>query len=180
MSTASLIDISNIEQVLYRYCRSMDRMDKQLTLSCFMPDADMSYGILYRGNPVGFVEWLWPVHAAMVNHSHMIGNVLVESVDGTLVSEAYVQVTLRSSDESGQFDVVSKGRYLDSWNVKDGEYRIEQRMYVSDLSTIVPVAERSLGAVLHPNALQNKQPAGSRDERDPSYTLFAHGSPFSQ
>jgi len=178
MSSASVVDISGIEQVLYRYCRSMDRMDKQLTLSCFMPEADMSYGILYRGKPAGFVEWLWPVHAAMVNHSHMIGNVLVELVDGVLVSEAYVQVTLRSNDESGQFDIVSKGRYLDSWSVNNGEYRIAQRMYVSDLSTVVPVAERSLGAVLHPNALQNKQPAGSRDEHDPSYTLFVHGSPF--
>lgn len=178
MSSASVVDISSIEQVLYRYCRSMDRMDKQLTLSCFMPDADMSYGILYRGNPAGFVEWLWPVHAAMVNHSHMIGNVLVESVGGELASEAYVQVTLRSSDENGQFDIVSKGRYLDSWSVTNGEYRIAQRMYVSDLSTVVPVAERSLGGVLHPNALQNKQPAGARNEHDPSYTLFVHGSPF--
>jgi hypothetical protein len=178
VSSASVVDTSGIEQVLYRYCRSMDRMDKQLTLSCFMPDADMSYGILYRGKPAGFVEWLWPVHAAMVNHSHMIGNVLVESVDGVLVSEAYVQVTLRSSDENGQFDIVSKGRYLDSWNAKNGVYRISERMYVSDLSTVVPVTERSLGAVLHPNALQNKQPAGTRNEHDPSYTLFVHGSPF--
>jgi hypothetical protein len=178
MSSASVVDISGIEQVLYRYCRSMDRMDKQLTLSCFKPDADMSYGILYRGKPAGFVEWLWPVHAAMVNHSHMIGNVLVELVDGVLVSEAYVQVTLRSSDDQGQFDIVSKGRYLDSWHAENGVYRIAQRMYVSDLSTVVPVAERSLGAVLHPNALENKQPAGARNEHDPSYTLFVHGSPF--
>ena len=171
-------DSIDIQQVLHRYCRSMDRMDAELALSCFEPDADLSYGSLYRGTPSGFVEWLWPVHAAMIGHSHAVSNILIsENSDGTCASETYVQVTLRAQDDEGKFDLVSKGRYLDRWKKRDNVWRICERMYVSDLSTVIPVGERSLSGVLKPNASQNRQPSAARNTTDPSYAMFAGGSP---
>ena len=168
----------DIQQVIYRYCRSMDRMDEQLTLSCFEPEADLSYGSLFHGTPQGFVEWLWPVHAAMTGHSHMVSNILFNAIDdGTYATETYVQVTLRSHDDEGIFDLVSKGRYLDRWKNRDNTWRIFERMYVSDLSTVIPVGERSLAGLLKPSAMDNRQPVATRNRTDPSYALFAGGSP---
>lgn len=168
------VRVTAIQQVLYRYCRAMDRMDAPLTLSCFEPDAGMSYGKLYQGDPAGFVAWLWPVHAAMVGHTHMLSNVLV-GPDGDdpqrAVSEAYVTVTLRFTSGAEQFDIVGKGRYLDRWAQRDGDWRIVDRRYVSDLRSVVPVDSRDLSGVMSPDAPSFEGPVSSRDQNDPSYSF---------
>ena len=164
-----------IQQVLYRYCRSMDRMDAGLALACFDPAATLSYGALYQGDPAGFVAWLWPVHAAMVGHTHTLGNVIVDVTGAdTAVSESYVMVTLRFEDRNTddadaatqQFDLVGKGRYLDRWSCgNDGTWRIVARTYVSDLGTVIPVAGHDLSNVLRPTAPHFR--GQGRDARPP-------------
>jgi len=121
-----------IQQVLYRYCRSMDRMDADLALSCFEPDAELGYSGLFQGSPAEFVAWLWPIHAAMVGHSHQVANVLVDfGGDGAVVSEAYVTVVLRSATPAGDLvDLTGRGRYLDTWRCEDDVWRIAARISV--------------------------------------------------
>ena len=71
----------DIRAVLVRYCRGIDRMDAPMTRSCWHADGTADYGRLYKGTADGFIEWLWPVHAAMIGHVHSLSNVTVE-VDG--------------------------------------------------------------------------------------------------
>ncbi len=67
-----------IAQQVFRYARGIDRMDAELMMSVFKEDAHIYYGAKFEGTPAGFVEWLWPLHADMIGHQHLISNVLVE------------------------------------------------------------------------------------------------------
>jgi hypothetical protein len=76
-----------IAQVLYHYCRGIDRMDADMTLACFASDAVLDYTSLYKGDPGGFVRWLWPIHAAMKGHTHSISNILLGQTGGKTADE---------------------------------------------------------------------------------------------
>src|SRR6185436_9663893 len=81
MSLQDVVARLEITEVLHRYARAMDRMDAELALSCWHPGGTDDHAPLYSGSAEGFVEWLWPVHAAMVMTRHVISNILIE-VDG--------------------------------------------------------------------------------------------------
>ncbi len=160
---------AEIAQTLYRYARAMDRMDADLALACFFPEAHIYYGGKFEGTPAEFVHWLWPLHAGMVGHTHSISNILVETTAERIASEAYVMTTLRmraAPDE--QVDYISRGRYLDIWEPFEGRLRIIDRLYVTDLNTVTPVGVRDLTASL---PLADIPLVPSR--RDPSDSSYA-------
>ena len=162
-----------IQQVLFRYCRSMDRMDADLALGCFEPQALLEYGGLFSGTAAEFVEWLWPVHAQFDGHTHQLHNALVE-VDGkSAASEAYVTVTLRSTVDGVRTDLIGKGRYIDEWRCGAGGWRISRRRFVSDLSSVVAV-DHGLArpAFLWPAAAEPPSLISTRDRNDPSYRVL--------
>ena len=166
-------DKLEIHETLYRYCRSMDRMDAPLALDCFWPDANLEYSSLYNGSPAGFVDWLWPVHASMVCHTHRVCNMLVDFTgDAEAVSESMVQVTLRMENKGELVDLIGHGRYLDRWRRQDGRWRIAKRTYVSDMGTVVPVGARDIGAILYPGTPGQAPLPGKRDSSDLSYGLL--------
>jgi ketosteroid isomerase-like protein len=152
-----------ITEALYRYCRSLDRMDVTLYATVFAPGAALDYGQHFSGTAEEFREWVWAAHAGMQAHSHQITNVLVE-VDASgdrAVSEAYVTVCLRTRPSGGTVtDIVDRGRYLDRWTRGgDGGWRIAQRRFRSDVQQISDAG--------------SSPPAGAvRDPSDPSYELF--------
>jgi hypothetical protein len=158
-----LVIKQSIAEGLYRYCRSLDRMDRELYATVFEPGAQLDYGEHFVGTAEQFCDWVWIAHAAMQAHSHQITNILTDiAADGaSAVSEAYVTVCLRTNVDSGRsFDIVDRGRYLDHWaSQPDGSWRISSRRYCSDIhhasdaSTSPPVTVR-------------------RDRSDPSYELF--------
>ncbi|MBI1181191.1 MAG: hypothetical protein GC201_11585 [Alphaproteobacteria bacterium] len=166
-------DKLEIHETIYRYCRSMDRMDAPLALDCFWPEANLEYSTLYNGSPAGFVEWLWPVHAAMVCHAHRVTNILVDfKSDTEAASESMVHVTLRMEANGELVDLSGHGRYLDRWRKQDGRWRIAGRTYVQDMGTVVPVGSRDVSAILYPGTPGQRAIHGARDLRDPSYDLL--------
>ncbi len=168
-----------ISQALYRYCRGMDRMDAELTLTCFTPDAQLDYTSLFRGTAAGFVEWLWPIHARMVGHTHSISNILFGVAgDGAPTTEAYVMTTLRMEHDGALVDLVSTGRYLDRWVDSADGWVIGARSYIGDLATVRPVVKADLSAVLP--RLPGPHPVRSaRSHDDHSYALLAGLAPVS-
>jgi hypothetical protein len=153
-----------ITEVIYRYCRGIDRMDRDLTLSVWHEGGTADYGAdIHQGTGVSFVDWVWPVHEqGFAAHSHQITNILIEvdpSGDGA-VSEAYVTVRLRSREG---VDIVNSGRYLDRWECRDGRWGVVHRRYADDLGAVyAPVADTS-----GPGSIARRGPD------DPSYELFA-------
>jgi hypothetical protein len=175
MTTTELEAKQAITEVLYRYCRSMDRIDAELGYSVWHDDGAAHYSGLYEGSGRGFIDWVCQLHQPMVATSHQVTNILIEVDGDTAASEAYVTVRLRTPDSSGMVtDMVGTGRYLDRWSYRDGRWAIDMRLYVSDISTTHPVPDHYSRAALDaPGAPVLK----SRSDRsDPSYTVLRHGT----
>lgn len=118
---------------LARYCRGVDRLDVDLTLGVFLPEAPVDYVGIFTGPIEGFVEFVMSRHRELVGHFHQLGQVLVE---GTR-SEAYVAITLWKPTGGGVAEVAVRGRYLDDWVQDDGgAWRIARRTHVIDLRTV--------------------------------------------
>lgn len=153
---------SAITEVIYRYCRALDRMDRALAATIWHPDGTADYGsAMYQGTGGGFITWVWEQHETMLAHSHQVANVLIV-VDGDHAeSEAYVTATLRTeAGPDAPMEIVSRGRYVDRWSCRDGRWAIDHRRFVEDFTTFTAVTGAPPGPLVT---------AGRRDGEDPSY-----------
>ena len=165
MNVDEVVARQKIAECLYRYCRSVDRLDKALYDTVFETGAPIDMGEFFTGTESEFQTWVWAVHESMQGHSHQITNVTirVDELAGRAASEAYVTVCLRTqADHDGKTtDVVDRGRYLDQWKrLNNGSWKISERRYVSDIQQ-------------HVNSTASPAVTSSRDCTDPSYDLFA-------
>src|SRR2546423_13560720 len=78
MRVEELLAKQAICEGLYRYCRSLDRMDRALYATVFQPAAALDYGEDFAGTAEEFCEWVWAAHATMQAHSPQITNTLVD------------------------------------------------------------------------------------------------------
>ena len=155
-----------ITEVVYRYCRALDRMDRPLADTVWHADGTADYGpTMFQGTGTGFLDWVWGAHTSMLGHSHQIANVMIE-VDGDRAgSESYVTATLWAEFQPGALTViVSRGRYVDRWSRRDGVWAIDHRRFVEDFTLT-----QSL-----PDAAPPDPATGSarRDPTDPSYEVL--------
>jgi hypothetical protein len=157
-----LADKQAITEVIYRYCRGIDRMDADLTRSTWHPGGTADYGSIFEGTGEQFVEWVWGVHAGLARHSHQITNILIEVDGGRAASEAYVTVALRTkSGSAAPVEIEARGRYLDRWSRRDGRWAIDHRQFVHDLA-------RTHAA----DPLEPDEGRSRRDRTDPSYEIL--------
>lgn len=156
-SVQVLLDKQAIAEVLYRYARSMDRLDRELGYSVFWPEAVADYGVMFQGSGSGFIDMVMEAHLGFLSHSHQLSNILV-TVDGDrATSETYGDVTLRRAGEDGGYvDIRNMGRYVDRWERRDGEWRIIDRKYLHDFDETNPSGG-------------DYATTGRRDRTDPSY-----------
>ena len=141
-SLDTLLAKQAITEVIYGYCRALDRMDKDAAYQVWHPDGTADYGEdIFGGTGHEFVDWVWTAHAAMSTHSHQITNVLIKVKGDKAVSEAYVTVALRTlpfGDGADVADIYSRGRYVDQWSRRGGRWAIDHRNYITDHSVTVP------------------------------------------
>jgi hypothetical protein len=133
-----LLAKQEIRDVLSRYSRGLDRMDKEMAYSVWHDNGTALYYDMFEGTGHGFVDWVWEAHVSMQCHSHQITNVLTEVDGDTAVSEAYVTVVLWTlADTNGkQMEIVGRGRYLDRWSKREGSWAIDHREHVLDMQTL--------------------------------------------
>ncbi len=157
-------DRQAIQNVLYTYCRALDRMDRNLALSVFNPGAVVHYHGMFEGTCQGFIDWVWQAHAGMQRHCHQVSNILID-LDGDLAtSEAYVTITLwLNADQQGRtFESLNHGRYLDRWRRVDGHWGLVEREHVLDMQRLTEV---------EPGDLVSEQ--SRRDPMDASYRFLS-------
>lgn len=154
-----LLDKESIREVLARYCRGLDRMDKAMAYSVWWDGGTAFYDGIFEGTGHGFIDWVWESHAGMERHSHQITNVLIDVDASQATSEAYVTVVLWTlpDAEGKQTEIVGRGRYLDRWSKREGIWAIEHRIHLLDMSTMLPLTRGDVSA------------GSSRDETDPSF-----------
>lgn len=157
---AELCEKMAIRDVLSRYCRSLDRMDKPAAYGVFAAEATANYYGIYVGTGHGFIDWVWDAHLTMTSHSHQITNVLIELKGDSAVSEAYVTVVLQQQRDSGAVELQTRGRYLDRWRKRDGGWQIVAREHIVDTQAEIPLAA------------PGKSAESRRDATDPSYRFL--------
>jgi len=155
-----LLDKQQITELLYRYCRAVDRIDRELGYTVWHENAEADYGSIYQGSGRGVTDFICDAHKFGVVHSHQITNVIIE-LDGDVArSEAYITSGMILMDGDQPKQVTTRGRYLDRWSRRDQRWGIEKRFFVGDINEIRPIALASI------------VPRFRLDRDDPSYALF--------
>lgn len=167
-----------IRDVLYRYCRSVDRGDVELMKSCYHPDARDDHGF-FCGSGHDFADYVMPILAQLVCSIHSLSNPLIE-IDGTRAFvETQWSVIHRLRRNGKLTDIWDQGRYLDEFECRDGAWKILNRVVVMD-------AERWMDTAnlldLIPDDNPRKVLTGRRSPADPVFRLRHVGtlirSPF--
>ncbi|MFO1189553.1 MAG: nuclear transport factor 2 family protein [Alphaproteobacteria bacterium] len=172
---ARLVARAEIEDALCRYSRGVDRRDWPAVKACYHDDAFDQHGD-YSGDVDGFIAWVSVRHAHVPFSAHFLGNCLIEFVDDTTaIVETYFHAMRRNparpkaagaapSAGAEGTDVDMIGRYLDRFELRNGNWRIAKRMVVSD-------AARARSC---PNVdMKGASSVGTRDRSDPLYAWRA-------
>lgn len=148
-----LLDRQQLYELLTRYCRAVDRVDDELLLSCYHPDAQQDHGS-YKGPIPGLVEHLHgrAMNAAKGPLQHVVANCRFEIEGDVAFGESYVRTVMRGEGGAAQ---LSFGRYVDRFERRAEEWRIAFRQVIIDVPR----------AGLDPDEFVS----GHRDRRDPSY-----------
>ncbi|MEL7540698.1 MAG: nuclear transport factor 2 family protein [Pseudomonadota bacterium] len=159
-----LADREAIRDCLFRYCRGIDRADESALRSAYWPDGTDQHGP-YTGSASGFVDWALKQLKYAERNIHQIHNILIEFKSGGAAVESYFSAFQRQPGPDGKMiELEMKGRYLDWFVARDGEWRILNRVVVFDWVEQGPAPSQSeatrFGALT---------PIGSNHPTDPIY-----------
>jgi ketosteroid isomerase-like protein len=125
-----LLDRQEIVDCVNRYCRGLDRHDKELLASAFHPDAIDHHGP-FLGYAPEFVDWaVESTSEDLLAHTHNTTCHIAQVKGDVAETESYVIFALRHKDEKTVS--VGGGRYLDRLERRDGAWRIAWRQLVMD------------------------------------------------
>jgi hypothetical protein len=157
-----LLDRQDILDCLVRFCRAMDRFDRELFLSAFHRDAIIAAGP-FVGGPEKLYDWASELHQQGQSSTlHYLLNHTCE-IDGDVAhTETYYLFTGRNRDETNW---TAGGRYIDRLERRDGQWRIAFRSNAIEWSGMVPTTPIPFLDV--PDVHRNGAP--SRTPDDPSY-----------
>lgn len=159
MTEQGVADRLAIADQIYRYCRSVDRLDVALGHSVFHPDSYADFS-LYRGSGRGWIDFICEEHRKFLHHSHQVTNIIIDLDGDRAGSEAYVTATLRARDGDKVMQRQFWARYIDRWSRREGHWAIDSRECVIDFDALTEVT---------PTADYERS---RRDAADPSYAVL--------
>lgn len=129
-----IIEKNAISEVLFKYARAIDRKDFAGVTSCYWPEATDNHGG-YCGPVAGLIEDMKVRHRTIDSSQHFISNVLIDLFDSQAKAESYCLCILRQankSDDGSQHSQVIRCRYVDRFEQRGDEWKIEERIVVFD------------------------------------------------
>ncbi|AOL95288.1 nuclear transport factor 2 family protein [Porphyrobacter sp. LM 6] len=140
------------------YMRGLDRLDGELLVSQFWPEARCEYGI-FSGSPSDFADFCMAALKDHVRNQHMLGQHLIDfTSDDEAYGEVYYQAYHRVHDEAGAArDLVIAGRYVDRYERRGGVWKIAYRSELVDWLRDDPASDAMLEAA--PFILGQRKPA---------------------
>jgi ketosteroid isomerase-like protein len=157
-----IADRIEIQDCLYRYARAVDRLDYEGIAACYFDDAIDTHGS-YTGPVDGLVEDIRGRHGSIDSAQHFVTNVLIDfDADDVAFVESYCLAYLRQRLEDGrasQSEMVSRCRYVDRFERRDGRWAIAERVVVFDETLSVDVVDIRRGDWV----------ISRRDKSDPVY-----------
>ena len=150
-----------IRDLIYTYCRAVDRLDVPLGHSIWHEDSYADYGAdYYQGPGRGVIDTICKHHLALLSHSHQVTNILIELDGDHAGSEAYVTGTMRMKKDEQLLQLGVWARYLDRWERRQGQWGLLRREVVFDHEEIREVTTTG------------RKPGFTRDNTDPSYRVL--------
>ena len=162
-----LQDMQEIRDLLFKYCRAVDRKDLAKLEALYHEDAVDDHGGHSAGPVSEYLKKLPAIVDSMIATSHQIMNHYIV-VDGDYAEgEAYCIAYHLTKDEHGKdIEVIVGGRYLDIYERRKGVWKFKYRQIVSDWNQVQP----SLSNWNAP-MFQGTAQAAPRDQ-DPSWKIF--------
>lgn len=158
-----LLDRQAIHDVVLRYCRGVDRLDRELILSAYHPDAIDDHG-LFVGGPEAFADYFSAFHESQQSATqHIITNHFCDLLGDVAHTETYW--LFAAMNREGPALSLGGGRYVDRMEKRDGRWAIAQRKCLYDWQGVPGDYD------LTPEQLKAMLGAGpaTRDRSDPSY-----------
>jgi hypothetical protein len=154
-------DRQEITDLIYRYCRSVDRLDVPLGRSIWHEDAIADYGeTVYQGDGRGVIDLICANHRKALHHSHQVSNILIELDGDRAASESYVTATLRIRRGEQLMQITVWSRYVDRWSRRKGRWGLDKRIAIRDFDEVRGVTAMA------------DHDVGRRDRSDPSYGVL--------
>lgn len=162
-SIETLAAKSEIADVVFRYCRGVDRLDFELVRSCYHDDG-VDHHTGFDGNADQYVEWLASLLPRFGGTMHLVGNQLIE-VDGTSARcETYGMAHHWGEPvDDPTLNFTSGFRYVDRMENRNGTWLIAERWAVREWTRMVPAE------TVRPK--EGEGPSASRDRSDPVYRV---------
>jgi hypothetical protein len=126
-----LADREAIRDCLYRYARGIDRLDEDMMRSAYWPDAIDSH-LSFTGTVQELITWGFPLMRAMDQNVHIIANVMIRLNGAKADVEAYFYGIQRAKLDGVMRDTLAAGRYLDKFERRGDEWRIANRIVMTD------------------------------------------------
>ncbi len=138
-ATRNMTHQSQISQVLVRHSRGLDRCDAQLLTSCYWPEATVDYGS-FKGSASDFAGLVVDVlHQQYRSTRHQLHNTAYEFNGHVAKTETLVDA--RHLSAGADEELAFNGRYLDTLEQRDGEWRLLRRKVVADWARCIPVTD---------------------------------------
>ena len=156
----AVADRQEITELLYRYCRAVDRIDPAFGYPLFHEDAVADYGDVYQGDGRGAIDFICNQHKHTLGTSHQVTNVIIQLDGDRAASEAYATAHIRVKRDDQLLQMTVLTRYLDVWSRRGGRWGVDKRVTVMDFDDIAPVTPiRSASGM-------------TQDRNDPSYSVL--------
>lgn len=134
-----LQDRQAIHDCLMTYSRGIDRLDRELLLSVYHPDAIDDHGV-FVGTPEEFADWAIAMHTKThLSHQHCVLNYTVDLNKDVAHTETYYMFV--GMNREGEPLAVSGGRYIDRLEKRDGRWAIAARVCVRDWAPLAEIPE---------------------------------------
>ncbi|WP_317929835.1 nuclear transport factor 2 family protein [Halioxenophilus sp. WMMB6] len=165
-----MADREAIRDTLMRYCRGTDRCDETLLRSAYWPDSHDDH-LEFSGDIEQFIAYSKPILQAMRYSMHMLANCLICIAGDQADVESYFQGYHSIPDEQGhRRDAFAAGRYLDTFEKRNDEWRILKRFVMVDWFRELPdSADWQAG----PFGMGDKVKRGDLQPDDFSYHLLS-------
>ena len=158
-----LLDDRAIRDVVLRYCRGVDRMDRELVRGCYHADAVDRHGN-FEGGVDDYLAWVFELLAKYDSTMHFVGNQLVEFAqerDDVARSETYGVAFHRGDRAKPHRNLVTGFRFIDRFERRGGRWAIALRTATTDWVRV--------DAPKHWWPIPDDTLRGRRDPSDPVY-----------
>ncbi|MBK8308532.1 MAG: nuclear transport factor 2 family protein [Gammaproteobacteria bacterium] len=168
MTLEELADRIEIQQLVCKYSRAIDRRDYGLLKSLYAEGSIDEHGGMFSGSGAEFVEWVSKVLEGSGHTSHQILNHLIELAGDYAEGEVYTcNVHIMEDSDGKKVNISTGSRYLDKYIKSSNGWQFLHRKTVADYTLNLPVPTDALALKIRDGA-----PVAGVKQDDPSYRFF--------